>query len=67
MNVQSPADWPILLIAVIGSILLVEVLRRVLNRAGRKWALARHLVEHCTWPAFLMAAAVAANAAFGPG
>ncbi|MEU8395465.1 mechanosensitive ion channel domain-containing protein [Nonomuraea sp. NPDC048892] len=67
MNVQSPADWPILLIAVIGSILLVEVLRRLLNRAGRKWALARHLVEHCTWPAFLMAAAVAANAAFGQG
>ncbi|GAA3097402.1 mechanosensitive ion channel domain-containing protein [Nonomuraea sp. NPDC049419] len=64
---QSPADWPILLISVVGSILLVEVARRLLNRAGRKWALAQHLVEHCTWPAFLTAAIVAFNLVFGPG
>ncbi|MFI7632746.1 mechanosensitive ion channel family protein [Nonomuraea sp. NPDC049400] len=51
----------------IGSILLVELVRRVLNRVGRKWALARHLVEHCTWPAFSVAAVVACNAVFGPG
>ncbi|TMR96442.1 mechanosensitive ion channel family protein [Nonomuraea basaltis] len=64
---QSPADWPILVISVIGSIVLVEVLRRTLNRAGRKWALARHLVEHCTWPGFTMAAVLAFNLVFGPG
>ncbi|MCK2217116.1 mechanosensitive ion channel family protein [Actinomadura sp. ATCC 31491] len=51
----------------IGSILLVEVTRRVLNRVGRKWALARHLVEHCTWPAFAVATVVAGNVVFGPG
>ncbi|MEQ4721266.1 mechanosensitive ion channel domain-containing protein [Nonomuraea sp. B19D2] len=51
----------------IGSILLVELVRRVLNKVGRKWALARHLVEHCTWPAFSVAAVVACNAVFGPG
>ncbi|TDD47374.1 mechanosensitive ion channel [Nonomuraea terrae] len=67
MNVQSPADWPILLIAVVGSILLVEVIRRVLSKAGRKWELARHLVEHCTWPAFTVAAVAATNVAFRPG
>ncbi|MEV4172720.1 MULTISPECIES: mechanosensitive ion channel family protein [unclassified Nonomuraea] len=64
---QSPADWPILVIAVVGSILLVEVARRVLSRMGRKFALARHLVEHCTWPAFSVAAVVAFNVVFGPG
>ncbi|MFC4113976.1 mechanosensitive ion channel family protein [Nonomuraea zeae] len=51
----------------IGSILLVELGRRVLNRVGRKWALAQHLVEHCTWPAFTVAAVVAFNLVFGPG
>ena len=67
MGVQSPADWPILVISVIGSILLVEVVRRALNRAGRKWALAQHMVEHCTWAAFSVAAVVAFNLVFGPG
>ncbi|WP_431912214.1 mechanosensitive ion channel family protein [Nonomuraea jabiensis] len=64
---QSPAGWLILVIAVIGSILLVELVRRVLNRVGRKWAFARHLVEHCTWPAFTVAAVAAFNLAFAPG
>ncbi|MFF4193229.1 mechanosensitive ion channel family protein [Nonomuraea sp. NPDC001831] len=64
---QSPAAWPILVISVIGAVLLVEVVRRVLIRVGRKWALARHLVEHCTWPAFCVAATVACNLVFAPG
>ncbi|GAB2932201.1 mechanosensitive ion channel family protein [Nonomuraea fastidiosa] len=64
---HSPADWPILGISVIGSILLVEVARRLLRRASRKWDPARHLLEHCTWPAFLTAAVVAFNLVFGPG
>ncbi|MER6948520.1 mechanosensitive ion channel domain-containing protein [Nonomuraea sp. NPDC000554] len=67
MTVQSPSDWPILIVSVIGSILVVEVARRILSRAGRKWALARHLVEHCTWPAFAVAAVAAFNVVFGPG
>ncbi|MEV0821618.1 mechanosensitive ion channel family protein [Nonomuraea rubra] len=67
MSVQSPADWPILVISVVGAILVVEVSRRVLTKVGRKWALARHLVEHCTWPAFSVAAVVAFNLVFGPG
>ncbi|MEV1171583.1 mechanosensitive ion channel domain-containing protein [Nonomuraea sp. NPDC049784] len=50
----------------IGSILLVELVRRVLNKVGRKWALARHLVEHCTWPAFSVAAVAAFNLVFRP-
>jgi small-conductance mechanosensitive channel len=65
--VQSPAAWPILLISVVGAVLLVEVVRRALSRIGRKWALARHLVEHCTWPAFTVAAVVAVNVVFAPG
>ncbi|MGP3958839.1 mechanosensitive ion channel family protein [Nonomuraea sp. 3N208] len=64
---QSPLDWPILVISVIGSIILVEAVRRMLNRVGRKFALARHLVEHCTWPAFAVAAVLAFNVVFGPG
>lgn len=64
---QSPAGWPILVISVIGSILLVELVRRVLNRAGRKWAFPRHLVEHCTWSAFTVAVVAAFNLAFAPG
>ncbi|NRQ31715.1 mechanosensitive ion channel [Nonomuraea sp. NN258] len=64
---QSPANWPILVIAVISAVIVVEVTRRVLSRIGRKWALARHLVEHCTWPAFSVAAIVAFNVVFGPG
>ncbi|WP_246148900.1 mechanosensitive ion channel family protein [Nonomuraea turkmeniaca] len=50
----------------IGAIILVEAVRRVLNRIGRKFALARHLVEHCTWPAFVVAAVLAFNLVFGP-
>ncbi|MFG1706628.1 mechanosensitive ion channel family protein [Nonomuraea sp. M3C6] len=64
---QSPAGWLILAVSMIGSILLVELARRVLNRVGRRFALARHLVEHCTWPAFTVAAVVAFNLVFGPG
>ncbi|RSN10487.1 mechanosensitive ion channel protein MscS [Nonomuraea sp. WAC 01424] len=64
---QSPEAWPILVISVVGAVLLVEVVRRVLSRVGRKWALARHLVEHCTWPAFFVAVTVACNLAFAPG
>ncbi|MGW5158630.1 mechanosensitive ion channel family protein [Nonomuraea wenchangensis] len=64
---QSPADWPILVFSVVGSILLVEVVRRVLRRIGRKWALAQHLAERCTWPAFAVAAVVATNVVFGVG
>ncbi|WP_113703603.1 mechanosensitive ion channel family protein [Nonomuraea lactucae] len=64
---QSAADWPVLAISVVGAIITVEVFRRLLSRAGRKWALARHLVEHCTWSGFAVAAVVAFNLAFGPG
>ncbi|SDH55827.1 mechanosensitive ion channel family protein [Nonomuraea jiangxiensis] len=64
---QSPADWPVLVISVVGAILLVELARRVLNRMGRKFSLARHLVEHCTWPAFATAAVVAFHLVFEPG
>ncbi|QFY11117.1 mechanosensitive ion channel [Nonomuraea phyllanthi] len=64
---QSPAGWLILVIAVAGSILAVELVRRVLNRVGRKWAPAQHLVEHCTWPAFTVAVVVAVNLVLGPG
>ncbi|MEV0148026.1 MULTISPECIES: mechanosensitive ion channel domain-containing protein [unclassified Nonomuraea] len=64
---QSPAEWPILVVSVVGAILLVEVTRRLLKRAGRKWALAGHLVEHCTWAGFTVAAVVACNLVFGPG
>ncbi|SDJ96503.1 Small-conductance mechanosensitive channel [Nonomuraea maritima] len=64
---HSPADWPILGIAVIGSILLVELARRFLGRVGRTWQFARHLVDRCTWPAFLVAVAVAVHLAFAPG
>ncbi|GAA2316659.1 mechanosensitive ion channel [Nonomuraea roseoviolacea subsp. roseoviolacea] len=64
---QSPADWPILAVSVVGAILVVEIVRRLLIRARRRSALAGHLVEHCTWPAFAVAAVVAANFVFGPG
>lgn len=66
MSVQVPALWPILVVSVIGAILIVWVARRVLNKAGRKWALARHLVEHCTWPAYSVGIVVAVNLVFGP-
>jgi small-conductance mechanosensitive channel len=67
MNVQSPTDWLILAISVAGAILVVEVVRRLLVRVGRKWRLARHLVEHCTWPAYSVGVVVAANLVFSPG
>ncbi|MEU7857416.1 mechanosensitive ion channel domain-containing protein [Nonomuraea sp. NPDC049141] len=67
MNVQSPTDWLILAISMAGAILVVEVVRRLLVRAGRKWRLARHLVEHCTWPAYAVGVVVAANLVFSPG
>ncbi|MFI6595827.1 mechanosensitive ion channel family protein [Nonomuraea sp. NPDC050536] len=48
-------EWPILAISLVAAVALVEVARRLLARAGRKWDLARHLVEHCTWPGFAVA------------
>lgn len=64
---QTPVGWLVLAIAVAGAVLCVEIFRRLLSRAGRKWALARHLVEHCTWAGFTVAAVVAFNLVFGPG
>jgi small-conductance mechanosensitive channel len=65
--VQSPADWSILAVSVVGAVLVVEVVRRLLSRAGRRFGLARHLVEHCTWAAFFVAVVVACNLVFQPG
>ncbi|WP_336215175.1 mechanosensitive ion channel family protein [Nonomuraea sp. LPB2021202275-12-8] len=66
MSVQSTSDWLILAVSVAGAILLVELFRRVLSRVGRKWDLARHLVERCTWPAFSVAAVMSFNIVFAP-
>ncbi|WP_343948160.1 mechanosensitive ion channel family protein [Nonomuraea longicatena] len=59
-------NWPILAIAIAGAILVVEVARRLLSRAGRRWSFARHLVEHCTWAAFSVGVVVATELAFAP-
>ena len=64
MSVQSTSDWVILAGSVAGAILAVEISRRVLSRMGRKYAFARHLVEHCTWPAFAVAAVMTFDAVF---
>ncbi|HEX4811522.1 MAG TPA: mechanosensitive ion channel domain-containing protein [Nonomuraea sp.] len=64
---RSPADWPVLVISVVGAIMLVELARRTLIRIGRRFALARHLVERCTWPAFTVAVVLAFTIVFGPG
>ncbi|WP_053175037.1 mechanosensitive ion channel family protein [Nonomuraea sp. SBT364] len=63
---QPTSNWLIMAISVAGAILGVELARRVLSRVGRKYALARHLVEHCTWATFAMAAVLACNIVFGP-
>ncbi|MFI7447417.1 mechanosensitive ion channel family protein [Nonomuraea sp. NPDC049714] len=62
----STAHWLILAVSVAGAILLVELARRALTRAGRKWDLARHLVERCAWPAFAVAATLSFNLVFEP-
>jgi small-conductance mechanosensitive channel len=59
-------NWPILAIAIAGAILVVEVARRLLSRAGKRWSFARHLVEHCTWAAFSVGVVVATELAFAP-
>ncbi|MEV4217522.1 mechanosensitive ion channel domain-containing protein [Nonomuraea sp. NPDC049725] len=63
---QPTSNWLIMAVSVAGAILGVELARRVLSRVGRKYALARHLVEHCTWATFAMAAVLACNIVFGP-
>ncbi|MBB5077939.1 mechanosensitive ion channel family protein [Nonomuraea endophytica] len=60
------STWAILALSVAGAIIVVEVARRLLSRAGAKWGLARHLVEHCTWAGFATAVVIAANVAFVP-
>lgn len=63
---SSTVHWLILAGSVAGAILLVELARRVLARVGRKWDLARHLVERCTWPMFAVAATMAFTLVFVP-
>ncbi len=60
-------EWPILAVSLAAAVALVELARRLLARAGRKWSLARHLVEHCTWPGFTVAilSVVAVEVPFG--
>ncbi|NUR83895.1 MAG: mechanosensitive ion channel [Nonomuraea sp.] len=60
-------QWPVLAISVVVAIALVELARRLLTRAGKKWGLARHLVEHCTWPAFAVAVLAVLTIEFRPG
>ncbi|WP_157246539.1 mechanosensitive ion channel family protein [Nonomuraea typhae] len=59
--------WAILALSLAGAILLVEVARRMLARAGNKWSLPRHLVEHCTWAGFATAVVIVVNLVFNPG
>jgi small-conductance mechanosensitive channel len=52
--------------SVAGVILLVELARRMLVKVGRRWDLARHLVERCTWPMFAVAATLTFSLGFIP-
>lgn len=63
---EFTSNWLILAISVAGAILGVELVRRVLFRVGRKWALARHLAQRCSWPAFAVAAVMSFNIVFYP-
>ncbi len=64
--IVSPMNWLILIGSVLGAVIGVELVRRVLLKAGRTWDFLRHLVVRCTWPGFAVAAVVAFNAAFVP-
>jgi small-conductance mechanosensitive channel len=66
VRVTSTAHWLILAGSVAGVILLVELARRMLVKAGRRWDLARHLVERCTWPMFAVAATLTFSLGFIP-
>ncbi|WP_327105012.1 mechanosensitive ion channel family protein [Nonomuraea glycinis] len=63
---SSTAHWLILAGSIAGAILLVELARRMLVRVGRRWDLARHLVERCTWPMFAVATTLTFSLVFLP-
>ncbi|MEU4721002.1 mechanosensitive ion channel domain-containing protein [Nonomuraea dietziae] len=62
----SPTDWLLLIGSVFAAVVGVELVRRLLLKAGRTWDFIGHLVRRCTWPGFAVAAVVAFNAAFTP-
>ncbi|SDR27812.1 mechanosensitive ion channel family protein [Thermostaphylospora chromogena] len=61
-------NWIVVMVAVAIAIASVEVIRRVLrsHMVGARWALARPLVQRCTWPGFAFAAVAAARAWYTP-
>ncbi len=63
---SSTAHWLILAGSIAGVILLVELARRMLVRVGRRWDLARHLVERCTWPMFAVTTTLTFSLVFLP-
>ncbi|GII80304.1 mechanosensitive ion channel protein MscS [Sphaerisporangium rufum] len=66
---SSALQWIILVVAVLGAVVLVELLRRLLSnrRVNGRFQLAGPLVERCTWPAFATAGVVAFDAVYRPG
>jgi len=66
VRVSSTAHWLILAGSIAGVILLVELARRMLVRVGRRWDLARHLVERCTWPMFAVTTTLTFSLVFLP-
>lgn len=56
--------WIILVVSVLGAIVAVEVVRRLLVRAVRRWPFAAHFLRRCVWPGFAVAALVAVNTVY---
>ncbi|MFI6322802.1 mechanosensitive ion channel family protein [Nonomuraea sp. NPDC050556] len=59
-------NWLILVGSVVGAIVAVELIRRILIRATRKWPVAGHFLRRCVWPGFAVAVLVTLNTVYFP-
>ncbi|WP_084958115.1 mechanosensitive ion channel family protein [Thermoactinospora rubra] len=63
---SASLNWLTLLVALVGAVVAVELLRRWLVRAARRWPAAGPFLRRCIWPGFTVAVLVAANTVYTP-
>lgn len=59
-------NWLVLAVSVVGAVVIVELIRRVLIRATRRWTGAEPFLRRCVWPGFAVAVLVAFNTVYFP-
>ncbi|MEV0586461.1 mechanosensitive ion channel domain-containing protein [Nonomuraea sp. NPDC050310] len=63
---SASSNWLVLIVSVVGAVIIVELIRRALMKATRRWPGAEPFLRRCVWPGFAVAALVAFNTVYFP-